>query len=138
MKHERSCVKLEITIMCTRWKKEYVATASKVILAETLSPTFVGLSFQEVAELCYTKLNLVLIAVEARKYEGGNIWINPQTMKITPNMIGLFLTNSSDAVKRAWFYCRCQYQLSVIKNTIIIDVMVSFLFHTGCPIKSVT
>ena len=31
-------------------------------------------------------------------------------MKMTPNIIGLFLTNSSDAVKRAWFYCRYALQ----------------------------
>ena len=89
-----------------RWKQEYLSTSSKVILAETLSPTFVGLSFQEAAEICYTKLNLVLVAVEDRKYEGGNIWINPRNRKINPNVIGLFLTKSSDAAKRAWFYCR--------------------------------
>ena len=33
-------------MMLTRWKKEYMATSHKVILAETLSPTFVGLTFQ--------------------------------------------------------------------------------------------
>ena len=30
----------------SRWKKEYMATSHKVLLAETLSPTFVGLTFQ--------------------------------------------------------------------------------------------
>ena len=34
------------TINLVRWKKEYMATSHKVILAETLSPTFVGLTFQ--------------------------------------------------------------------------------------------
>ena len=89
-----------------RWKKEYLSTSNKVILAETFSPTFVGLTFQEVAEIVYLRLNLVLIAMEARKYEGGQIWINPRNKKITPNAIGLFITASSDAAKRAWFYCR--------------------------------
>ena len=28
------------------WKKEYLQTSNKVIMAETLSPTFVGMSFQ--------------------------------------------------------------------------------------------
>ena len=35
--------------MSFRWKREYVSTASKVILAETLSPTFVDLSFQVIS-----------------------------------------------------------------------------------------
>lgn len=34
--------------------------------------------FQEVAEICFTRLNLILIAVEHRKYEGGQIFINPR------------------------------------------------------------
>ena len=89
-----------------RWKQEYLKTSNKIILGETLSPTFVGMSFQEVAEICFSRLNLVLIAVEARKYEGGNIWINPRNKILTANCIGLFITHSSDAVKRAWFYCR--------------------------------
>ena len=42
----------------------------------------------QVAELCYTKLNLCLLAIEARKYEGGEIYINPRNKKINPNAIG--------------------------------------------------
>ena len=61
---------------------------------------------QEVAEICFIKLNLILIAIEARKYEGGGILINPSNVRVAPNTIGLFLTESSDAAKRAWFYCR--------------------------------
>ena len=109
-----------ITPEMPRWKKDYLSTSNKVVLAETLSPTFVGFSFQvqqkqqlllnspvqEVAEICYLRLNLLLVAVEARKYEGGAININPNGKKITPNAIGLFISDSSDKVKRAWFYCR--------------------------------
>ena len=82
---------------------------------------------QEVAETCYLRLNLVLLAIEARKYEGGEIWINPKNKRVSrnfsqfslsdifstlnlfqinPNAIGLFMTESSDAAKRAWFFCR--------------------------------
>ena len=97
-----------------RWKQEYLKTSNKIILGETLSPTFMGLSFQEVAEICFSRLNLVLIAVEARKYEGGDIWINPRNKILTANCIGLFITHSSDAVKRAWFYCRVCHE-NIIK-----------------------
>ena len=65
---------------------------------------------QEVAEICYLRLNLLLVAVEARKYEGGAIDINPNGKKITPNAIGLFISDSSDKVKRAWFYCRLVFE----------------------------
>jgi len=100
-----------------QWKQEYMATSHKVILAETLSPTFVGFTFQEVAETCYLRLNLVLLAIEARKYEGGEIWINPKNKRINPNAIGLFMTDSSDAAKRAWFFCRvCHDNVRVMEN----------------------
>ena len=86
-------------------------------MGETLSPTFVGMSFQEVAEICYLRLNLLLVAIEARKYEGGNIWINPKDKVLSANCIGLFITNSSDAVKRAWFYCRvCHQNISKLEE----------------------
>ena len=63
------------------------------------------------------KLNLVLVAVEERKYEGGNILVNPRNKPITPNIIGLFLTTSSDAAKRAWFYCRvCHENLENVED----------------------
>ena len=53
---------------------------------------------------------MLLVAVEARKYEGGAININPNGKKITPNAIGLFISDSSDKVKRAWFYCRLVFE----------------------------
>ncbi|XP_059098255.1 calcium-activated potassium channel slowpoke-like isoform X2 [Tigriopus californicus] len=89
-----------------KWKRDYFTACNKVILAETLSPTFVGLQFKQVAEICYTQLNLLLLAIEARKYEGGEIYINPKDKVINPNAIGLFMTDSADSAKRAWFYCR--------------------------------
>jgi hypothetical protein len=61
---------------------------------------------QEVADICFLQLNLLLVAVEARKYEGGAIDINPNGKTITANAIGIFVADSSDKVKRAWFYCR--------------------------------
>ena len=90
-----------------KWKRDYFTACNKVILAETLSPTFVGLQFRQVrscaalrttsslpsvqfqvAEICYTQLNLLLLAIEARKYEGGEIYINPKDKVINPNAIG--------------------------------------------------
>ena len=47
---------------------------------------------QEVAEICYLRLNLLLVAMEARKYEGGQIWINPQGKKVTIELFHKRLT----------------------------------------------
>ena len=71
-----------------KWKQDYFNSCNKFIIAETLSPTFVGMTFSKVAEICYVKLNLLLLAIEARKYEGGNISINPKNKEIQPNAIG--------------------------------------------------
>ena len=76
--------------------------------------------FQEVAEICFLRLNLLLVAVEARKYEGGSIDINPNGKKITPNAIGLFISDSSDKVKRAWFYCRLVFEAKKLHYSILI------------------
>ena len=72
-----------------KWKQDYFNSCNKFIIAETLSPTFVGMTFSKVAEICYVKLNLLLLAIEARKYEGGNISINPKNKEIQPNAIGM-------------------------------------------------
>ncbi len=96
------------------------------------------------AEICYTQLNLLLLAIEARKYEGGEIYINPKDKVINPNVIGealgnfntvhifcafstfehvlagLFMTDSADSAKRAWFYCRkCHAN---IKHELQVDI----------------
>ena len=39
--------------------------------------------------MCYTTLNLCLLAIEQRKYEGGDIFINPKEKVINPNAIGM-------------------------------------------------
>ena len=46
------------------------------------------LSSIQVADLCYSKLNLLLLAIEARKFEGGDIYINPKDKIINANAIG--------------------------------------------------
>ena len=48
-----------------KWKQDYFNSCNKFIIAETLSPTFVGMTFSKVAEICYVKLNLLLLAIEA-------------------------------------------------------------------------
>ena len=55
----------------------------------------------QVANICYSKLNLLLLAMEARKYEGGDIYINPRDKIINPNAIGKF--TSKDVTVPVWF-----------------------------------
>ena len=88
-----------------RWRQMYLPTTNKVILAETLSPTFAGYLFTDVASILFTRFDLILVAVEDRSYEGGEIHINPDHMRIRPNAIGLFFARSVDHVKMAWIFC---------------------------------
>ena len=50
-----------VTKKMTMWRQMYLPTTNKVILAETLSPTFVGFSFHDVAALLFTRFDLVMV-----------------------------------------------------------------------------
>lgn len=78
--------------------------------------------------LCFTKLKLLLLAIEIKGGDEGNdskISINPRGAKIQANTQGFFIAQSADEVKRyvlywnviytdqsnhtcyrAWFYCK--------------------------------
>jgi potassium large conductance calcium-activated channel subfamily M alpha protein 1 len=46
------------------WQKHYLAGVGAEMYTEKLSYSFAGLSFPRVSEICYQKLNLLLIAVQ--------------------------------------------------------------------------
>ena len=46
------------------WQKHYLAGVGAEMYTEKLSYSFAGLSFPRVCEICYQKLNLLLIAVQ--------------------------------------------------------------------------
>lgn len=53
--------------------------------------------------LCFTKLKLLLLAIEIKGGEEGTdskISINPRGAKIQPNTQGFFIAQSADEVKR--------------------------------------
>lgn len=90
------------------WQNDYLRGTGMEMYTETLSPTFIGMPFAKATELCFTKLKLLLLAIEI-KGEGGvdsKISINPRGAKIAPNTQGFFIAQSADEVKRAWFYCK--------------------------------
>ncbi|KAL6422518.1 hypothetical protein ACFW04_010646 [Cataglyphis niger] len=92
----------------TAWQNDYLRGTGMEMYTETLSPTFIGMPFAKATELCFTKLKLLLLAIEI-KGEGGSdskISINPRGAKIAANTQGFFIAQSADEVKRAWFYCK--------------------------------
>lgn len=52
--------------------------------------------------LCFTKLKLLLLAIEIKGESGrdSKISINPRGVKIMPNTQGFFIAQSADEVKR--------------------------------------
>ncbi|XP_031787473.1 slowpoke isoform X11 [Nasonia vitripennis] len=96
----------------TAWQNDYLRGTGMEMYTETLSPTFIGMPFAKATELCFTKLKLLLLAIEI-KGEGGSdskISINPRGAKIAANTQGFFIAQSADEVKRAWFYCKACHE----------------------------
>ncbi|XP_035703208.1 calcium-activated potassium channel slowpoke isoform X5 [Folsomia candida] len=90
------------------WQNDYLQGTGCEMYTETLSPSFVGMTFPQASELCFVKLKLLLLAMETKSEEGGDakIQINPRIGKIQANTVGFFIAQSADEVKRAWFYCK--------------------------------
>ncbi|ODM90769.1 Calcium-activated potassium channel slowpoke, partial [Orchesella cincta] len=90
------------------WQNDYLQGTGCEMYTETLSPSFVGMTFPQACELCFIKLKLLLLAIEMKIDDGNDskISINPRGAKIQANTIGFFIAQSADEVKRAWFYCK--------------------------------
>ncbi|GBP18943.1 Calcium-activated potassium channel slowpoke [Eumeta japonica] len=85
------------------WQNDYLQGTGCEMYTETLSPSFTGMSFSQASELCFTKLKLLLLAIEIKGEEGidSKISINPRSAKIQANTQGFFIAQSADEVKSA-------------------------------------
>uniref|UniRef100_A0A061QHQ8 BK channel n=1 Tax=Cupiennius salei TaxID=6928 RepID=A0A061QHQ8_CUPSA len=91
------------------WQNDYLCGTGMEMYTETLSTSFVGMSFPQAAELCFVKLKLLLLAIEVTHDDGtdSKISINPKSqVKLTPDTQGFFIAQSADEVKRVWYYCK--------------------------------
>ncbi|XP_031572862.1 calcium-activated potassium channel slowpoke-like isoform X6 [Actinia tenebrosa] len=90
------------------WRKWYVRGTNCELYTEKLAPSFKSLAFKQAAEICFEKLNLLLIAIEVTKVDGEKTFaINPKdkTLIIQGNTLGFFLAGSAQEVRRAFYYC---------------------------------
>ncbi|XP_020623677.1 calcium-activated potassium channel slowpoke-like isoform X2 [Orbicella faveolata] len=88
------------------WQTYYIEGANLEMYTETLSISFKGMGYQQVAEICFGKLGLLLIAIETIKPDGEKIFaINPLDKTIEQRTRGYFIAGSSTEVKRAFYYC---------------------------------
>ncbi|XP_045494343.1 calcium-activated potassium channel slowpoke isoform X5 [Colias croceus] len=94
------------------WQNDYLQGTGCEMYTESLSTSFTGMTFAQASELCFTKLKLLLLAIEIKGEEGADskISINPRNAKIHANTQGFFIAQSADEVKRAWFYCKACHE----------------------------
>lgn len=74
--------------------------------------------------LCFTKLKLLLLAIEIKGGEEGNdskISINPRGAKILANTQGFFIAQSADEVKRYVSYYSITSRISESSERISIE-----------------
>lgn len=92
------------------WHNDYLCGTGMEMYTEYLSHAFVGTNFAQAAEICFTKLKLLLLAIEVSDSNGdgsANIVINPKgDHRIRNNTQGFFMAQSADEVKRAIWFCR--------------------------------
>ncbi|KFD54421.1 hypothetical protein M514_04764 [Trichuris suis] len=91
------------------WLNDYLRGAGMEIYTETLSHSFVGMTFPETVELIFVKLKLLLLAIEVKDDDNleCTIIINPESSAIIKvNTQGFFIAQSADEVKRAFYYCQ--------------------------------
>jgi len=94
------------------WQRDYLTGTGCEMYTEHLSPSFVGMTFNQAAELCFVKLKLLLLAIETKCEEGGSgkIMINPRGMKIIANTVGFFIANDAEEVRRANAFCKACHE----------------------------
>ena len=101
------------------WLAHYLNGSSKEMYTEYLSPTFTGKTFTQTAIICYTKLKLLLLAVELSNESGvgSHLTINPgSAVKIESGTRGFFIAGSSDETKKAYYYCElCHKDVTDLK-----------------------
>ncbi|KAK3091427.1 hypothetical protein FSP39_019809 [Pinctada imbricata] len=92
-----------------QWQCDYMKGTAMEMYTEYLSTSFNGMTFPEAAELCFSKLKLLLLAIEVRQEDGkdGTLAINPgPKIKIENATQGFFIAESAEEVKRAFYYCK--------------------------------
>uniref|UniRef100_A0A8C8W8M3 Potassium channel subfamily U member 1 n=1 Tax=Peromyscus maniculatus bairdii TaxID=230844 RepID=A0A8C8W8M3_PERMB len=89
------------------WQKYFLNSLKNKILTQRLSDAFTGMTFPEVCRLCFVKLHLMLIAIQHKSgFHNCRLILNPPAqVKLDKDTLGFFIAESSQAVKRAFFYC---------------------------------
>ncbi|KAK0056561.1 calcium-activated potassium channel slowpoke-like isoform X8 [Biomphalaria pfeifferi] len=103
-----------------QWQTDYMRGTGMEMYTEYLSSAFNTLTFPEAAELCFTKLKLLLLAIEVRQEDTreSTLAINPgPKVRIENATQGFFIAESAEEVKRAFYYCRnCHGEVTDVRQ----------------------
>jgi potassium large conductance calcium-activated channel subfamily M alpha protein 1 len=91
------------------WLSLYLCGAGMEMYTDTLSHSFVGMTFPQACQLLFTRLGLLLLAIELKDEQKKecNVAINPgPNTIIQPQTQGFFIAQSADEVKRAFYWCK--------------------------------
>ncbi|XP_074641051.1 calcium-activated potassium channel subunit alpha-1-like isoform X2 [Tubulanus polymorphus] len=95
-----------------RWQDNYSRSAAFEIYTSYFSKSFQGMTFHEAAEICYNKLDLILIAIDvlckSKSRASKTVLINPtdeETNIILDTTQGYFVAQDESQVHRVLFYC---------------------------------
>ncbi|ELU16152.1 hypothetical protein CAPTEDRAFT_228021 [Capitella teleta] len=89
------------------WTQHYKRGAGNEIYVETFSSAFNGMSFKQVAEICFTQLEVLLVAVDNRDHRAltSQLKINPgNQVIIRDGAVGFFFAQGPDDAKRVSLY----------------------------------
>ncbi|XP_035826264.1 calcium-activated potassium channel slowpoke isoform X4 [Aplysia californica] len=104
----------------SQWQTDYMRGTGMEMYTEYLSSAFNALTFPEAAELCFSKLKLLLLAIEVRQEDTreSTLAINPgPKVKIENATQGFFIAESAEEVKRAFYYCKnCHANVSDVRQ----------------------
>ncbi|XP_041362291.1 calcium-activated potassium channel slowpoke-like isoform X2 [Gigantopelta aegis] len=102
-----------------QWQADYMRGTAMEMYTEYLSSAFNAMTFPEAAELCFTKLKLLLLAIEVRQEDirESTLAINPgPKVKIENATQGFFVAESAEEVKRAFYYCKsCHSEVTDVR-----------------------
>ncbi|XP_060237340.1 potassium channel subfamily U member 1 [Meriones unguiculatus] len=90
------------------WQKYFLNSLKNKIVTQRLSNDFVGMTFPQVSRLCFVKMNLMLIAIQHKSlfHSCCSLILNPSAqVRLHRDTLGFFIAESSQIVKRAFFYC---------------------------------
>ena len=63
------------------WQNDYLQGTGCEMYTEILSPSFVGMTFNQASVLCFSKLNLLMLAIET-KSDVGELFLGYQSRAV--------------------------------------------------------